>query len=120
MTKPTHITNIDFDRVTIKHQGLVILECALDNNALLKTMESVIDKLHESIPIPFNHLRIDPQKDASIVHQFHVFKEPSYLIFYNGNFIDRLDGIISYNDFLKRINGHLSNLSINNINNKVE
>lgn len=108
MTEAIHITAKDFDGVTLKYQGLIILECASNNNSLLKTMESVLHKLHERIPIPFKRLRIDPQKDAVIVHRFHVFKEPSYLIFYNGKFIDRLDGIIPYNEFSRRINGHIT------------
>ncbi|TVQ12794.1 MAG: hypothetical protein EA361_10580 [Bacteroidetes bacterium] len=114
MTSATKITNKDFDKIRLKYQGLVILECAGDHNGLLKTMESVIDKLQESITIPFRHLRIDPQKDAFIIHQFHVFKEPSYLFFFNGKFIDRLDGIISYNDFSRRINEHITSLTIDN------
>lgn len=112
MTKAIHITDTDFDTVRLKYQGLIILECAINNNALLKTMESVIHKLQKSISIPCKHMRIDPQKDAFIIHQFHVFKEPSYLIFFNGEFIDRIDGIISFIDFSKRINEHIASLTM--------
>jgi hypothetical protein len=112
MTKAKIITYQDFDGVMLKHPGLIVLECASENNALLKTMESVIHKLQESSPIPFKHLRIDPQKDIQIVHMFHVLKEPSYLIFFKGEFIDRVDGIISYNDFSKRLNEHSISLKL--------
>jgi thioredoxin-like negative regulator of GroEL len=107
MAKAINISDKDFKGVRLNHPGLIILECASENNALLKTMEPVLQKLHESIPIPFKHLRINLQKEAFIVQQFHVTKEPSYLIFYNGDFIDRMDGIISHNDFSKRVSEHI-------------
>jgi len=111
MPNPIYITEKDFEGSTLKFPGLSVVECMSNNNGLLKTMEPVLVKLKEGISIPFNHLRINLQIGAFIIHQFHVLKEPSYLIFFNGEFIDRVDGIISYNDFSKRINGHITSLT---------
>jgi len=112
MTDVTYITAQDFNNTRLKFDHLSIVECINNNNALLKVMESVLIKLQNSVSIQFKHLRIDPRNNSFIVNKFHVQQEPSYLIFFNGEFIDRLDGIISYNEFSQRMEQQIKNLKM--------
>ncbi len=112
MTNVKYITAQDFDKAKLNHDGFSIIECISENNGLLKTMESVLLKLQKSVPIQINHFRIDPHNNPFIVEQFYVLQEPSYLIFFDGIFIDRMDGIVSFFDFFLKMNGHIVDLTI--------
>jgi hypothetical protein len=113
MTKVKYISAQDFNKDTLNYDGFSIIECINNSNALLKTMESVLLKLQKSVPVPINIFRIDSQKNPFIVNKFYVLQEPTYLIFFDGVLIDRMDGIVSFFDFFLRMNKHMVALTIN-------
>jgi len=102
-----NISSEDFINERISYNGFVILECFNENNAILKTMELIIMKLRNNLPVQFKHLRINTTLNPFIIEKFYVQKNPSYLIFYKGKFIDRIDGIVSFTDFERRINHNI-------------
>ncbi|MDF1547737.1 MAG: thioredoxin family protein [Bacteroidales bacterium] len=107
ITNIKYITTKDFDNTTLKYDGFCLVECVNGNRGQLQMMQPVLSRLIDSVPTKLKYMRIDINKQPFIVEQFYVLQSPSYLIFLNGQFIDRVDGIISYNDFSKRINGLL-------------
>lgn len=109
MTDIKYLTNKDFDNTTLKYDGFCLVECVNENHGKLQMMQPVLSRLIDAVPTKLKYMRIDIQKHAFIVEQFYVLQSPSYLIFFNGQFIDRIDGIISYNDLSKRIQQHINN-----------
>ena len=112
MTNVKYITTLDFNEAKLNFDGFSIIECINENNALLKTMESILFRLKNSIPFPIEHLRIDCQNNPFIVDQFYVTQEPSYLFFFNGDFIDRIDGIVSFAELSLKMNQHIESLAL--------
>ena len=110
MINVKYITAHDFDKTKLNYNGFSIVECINKNNALRITMESVLFRLKNSTPSQIKHLRIDTLKNPIIVEQFHVMHEPSYLIFFNGDFIDRIEGIVSFSEFSFKMNEHIESL----------
>jgi hypothetical protein len=77
-------------------------------------MEPVLSKLRAKIQVKFAHLRINVRKHPFIVEYYYVIREPCYLFFYNGELIDRIEGLISFNKFELKISEHINNLKLNN------
>ncbi len=112
MTNVKYISSQDFDKAKLNRDGFSIIECIAKNNALLKIMESVLFKIKTTIPTPIAHFRIDIRNNPFIVEQFYVMQEPSYLIFFNGDFIDRIEGIISFTELSIKMKWHIERLVI--------
>jgi hypothetical protein len=108
MTEVEYLTDKDFDHITLKYDEFSIVECVNGNNGQLLVMQSVISKLINNMPVSLRHFRIDMLKYPFVVEQFYVLNRTAYLLFFNGQFIDRIDGIISYNDFSRRLNVHIN------------
>jgi len=112
MTDIKYITAKDFDNTTLKFDGFCLVECVNGNHGKLQMMQPVLSRLIDAVPTKLKYMRIDIHKHSFIVEQFYVLQSPSYLLFFNGEFIDRVDGIVSYNDFSTRIKGHIHDLAI--------
>ncbi|MFN2396685.1 MAG: hypothetical protein ABR597_13470, partial [Bacteroidales bacterium] len=102
-----YLTDKDFDHVTLKHADFSIVECVNGNQLQTQIMQPIIHKLMHNMPVKIRHFRIDMLQYPFIVEQFYILSKTAYLLFLDGEFIDRIDGIISYTEFSRRINGHI-------------
>lgn len=103
-----YLTENDFDQSTLKHDGFSIVECVNGNQLQSQIMQPIINKLISNLPVKIRHFRIDMFQYPFIVEQFYILSRTAYLLFYNGEFIDRIDGIVSYNEFSRRISEHIA------------
>jgi hypothetical protein len=103
-----YLTEKDFDHSTLNHAEFSIVECVNGNQLQSQIMQPIINKLIINMPVPLNHFRIDMLQFPFIIEQFYILSKTAYLLFLNGKFVDRIDGIISYNEFSEKIIEHIS------------
>jgi len=103
-----YLTEKDFDHSKLNQTDFSIVECVNGNQLQSQIMQPIINKLINNMPVRINHFRIDMLQYPFIVEQFYILSRTAYLLFLDGEFIDRIDGIISYNELSRRINGHIS------------
>lgn len=106
------ITENSFEDNQLRVEGLAIVECYKGALSPLQIMDPVLYRLRTENKYKFSHLRADIKKYSFIVGEFHVLTFPSYLFFYNGVLIDRLEGLVSFNDLSKAIDDNFSNINL--------
>lgn len=99
MSDIKHLTKEDFIECTLNVKGFAIVECYNGMPGHLQIMEPIFVKLRNKYQKNLTHFRINTEENPFIIEDFYVINEPSYLIFYNGEFIDRIDGMIPFNAF---------------------
>lgn len=100
-TEIINLSENDFTNSTIKKNGLVLVECFNNTFSTLYISEPILSKLRNKYNKNLTHYRINTDTNKFIVENYYVIKYPTYLLFNGGKLINRIEGIIPFNEFAK-------------------
>lgn len=75
-------------------------------------MSLILNSIINRLQIKIKLIKIDIENDTSIKSMYNISTQPTYLIFLNGNMIDRLTGIISRSEFELKIDSYINEITI--------
>ena len=99
----------DFSGSHLNLSGMVVLECYEGARSVLQIMKPVLQKLKAQSSKEFRHARIDVEQHGFIIKKFHVTNNPTYLVFNDGVLIDKMEGLVSFMQFMETLNKHIGN-----------
>lgn len=107
--------NSDFLKITDENFNSEVLEC--DKPVLVEIkanwcgcchiMKPIVEKLGEELKGKLKIGVVDIDTNEKVAKDYGVSELPIILLFKNGELVDHLIGLISRNEFLKRIKSHL-------------
>lgn len=111
MIRPIYITDQDFNSICFKHHGFALVECVSSFSGSKQIMEPVLNKINNSFNQELNLYRIHTDKYPLIVKNFCILQEPTFLLFYNGEFIDRIVGFMPFKELMQKIKKNMEHTS---------
>lgn len=112
MSEINYINKNDFSNKRLIVSGFALVECYSDVSGPLQIMEPILKKLRMKFQERMVHCRINMTNCSFVVDNYFVRHIPAYLVFYEGDFIDRIDGMIPFNEFAMVIERHVSQILI--------
>jgi thiol-disulfide isomerase/thioredoxin len=82
---------------------LIIVECGNDCCGRCHLMNSIVEPIIKKSEKKIQFIRIDIETSTEIKKEYSIYKKPTYLVFKKGIMIDKIEKLISQNDFLLRI-----------------
>ncbi len=108
MSEIRRISKKDFTNKKLNVPGFVLVECYSNASGPLQIMEPILKKLRTKFQEHMMHCRINIAHDSFVVDNYFVQHVPSYLFFYHGDFIDRIDGLLPFSEFAIVIEKHMA------------
>ncbi len=97
----------NFTNYRFNVKGVAIVECYNTSKASVKIMEPILERVKERFYNSFEHFRIDVAQNPFVINDFFALHVPTFLIFCNGDLIDRIDGMVPYDDFVEKLGNHI-------------
>lgn len=107
MEEVKYLSDSDFEDSKLIFENYSIVECFYGSSGMLQIMEPVFSKLCQTHQLVFSHFRINTEDYPFILERFYVSQIPSYLFFYRGELIDRMDGLVAFNKLYTKVKQHL-------------
>jgi len=82
---------------------LVLVEFYAEWNGTCQIMSPVIKDIKNQFNGELKICRVDYDKEKELISNYGIVKTPTYLIFYKGIIIDRMDGIIPRKTLLNKL-----------------
>ena len=103
MAEVKHINENHFIKNKLDVKGLALVECFDKNLASLEIMKPILSKIKGRLNGSLTHLRAEITSNDYIANTFYALHIPTFLIFKDGELVDRIDGMLPYKEFMETI-----------------
>lgn len=92
--------DINFSNYVFTQKELTIVQFHDENNASCHIMSSIFNKVQEFYSGSIICFNVRKKDSSEIYEQFKIYKTPSYLLIKEGKIVDKISGMISYDNFI--------------------
>jgi thioredoxin-like negative regulator of GroEL len=93
-------------------EKLVMLECFSKHSGSTEIMRPILNKIERTFSLNLSVYRLDTLTCPDFAREFQIYHHPSYLFFFQGRLIDKLDEMLPLSEFASIIESHLEHLNI--------
>lgn len=106
------VTYADFKEKVIAFPGLSIVDFYSDTCVPCKRMSPVLTALENQYPENLYVAKVNVAYEKELVEEYQIRSTPTFLLFKNGEVVDRFSGVKKKEDLEKILEAYLSNSEV--------